>query len=490
MHKNRLQTSITNTPGDAGDLTIGSAASGCRTFAAGDDGLLFDVLIIDGSAWEVRTDCKYTHTGTSLARGTLEDSSTGSAIALTSSASVMNVATAGRGNDIAEVMNSALLGLTMSFKVPTSYRAWQGVCWWRNRFIATSDRDENFAISNTISVYSVTGKLVAELTNAYAGTDPGGKKMSFGSPFVQGDFLYVTAYNMNDGGSPQISRVLRYTLNPATGAVALDTSFGTSGVQSVGSNTVEQVAWINGEWWVCYFDQQYIRRFNTSWVSQGTVALSQTFPANGGSQAMIWEDSDATVYIIMHGPNSFASERSTEIHKYTRSDNALTYVATLQSPGFGLTQGASSGPLGYCWADRPGDRIWVTPDLIETPMRAHCPQSGWPNIFKPTLANNWVNYDTVYDRTAKAYFDQQTGRVYLEGIIKSGTTTNGTKLFNLPSYMRPKYSRSFPVVSNELFGAIGVVGTSASSGTPGDVIIRTGSATWLNLDGASWLAGN
>jgi len=93
-HRNRLLTTISNAPGLAGALTVSTASAGYRTFAAGDDGLSFNVSIVDGAAWEIRTGCIYTHAGTSLSRGTLTDSSTGSAIALTSSALVTDAATA------------------------------------------------------------------------------------------------------------------------------------------------------------------------------------------------------------------------------------------------------------------------------------------------------------------------------------------------------------------------------------------------------------
>ena len=375
---------------------------------------------------------------------------------------------------------------TYSFRVATAYRVWQGVCYWNGCVITTSDRDSAFTISNTIGVYSLSGTLLYELTAAYAGTDPGGKKMSFGSPYVQGDYLYVTAYNFNDGGSPLISRVVRFTLNPATYAVALDTGFGTSGAQSIGSDTAEQVSFVNGEWYVCYYDQSYIRRFNTSWVSQGTMVLSQAFPGGGGPQAMIWEDSEATVYLVMHGPNANGAARSSEIHKYTRSGTTLTYASTLTAPGYGLTQGSSAAPFGYVWADRPNNRVWFTPKLIETPLRAHAPRAWQTDLYKPTLSNGWTLFDATYDRIAKVYFDIQSGRVWLEGMIAGGTTTNGTVLFNVPAYMRPKYSKNFAVVSNDAFGAVGVVGNNKASGTSGDVVVRVASATWLSLDGVSW----
>lgn len=103
-HKNRVRCTISNTPGSSGALTLSTAESGYRALGVGDDGLSFDVLITDGAAWEVRTGCTYTHSGTSLARGTLEDSSTGSAITLTSAAVVTVTATAGWGNSIERLL--------------------------------------------------------------------------------------------------------------------------------------------------------------------------------------------------------------------------------------------------------------------------------------------------------------------------------------------------------------------------------------------------
>lgn len=114
-HRNRLVTAISNAPGSSGALTISTASSGYRTFGAADDGLSFDVSIVDGTAWEIRTGCVYSNTGTSLARGTLEDSSTGSAISLTSSAVVTATMSAGRGNSLGILEKAAIAGLQMQW---------------------------------------------------------------------------------------------------------------------------------------------------------------------------------------------------------------------------------------------------------------------------------------------------------------------------------------------------------------------------------------
>lgn len=94
---NRVKMTVSGTPG-TGTITLGSASSGYQSFASAyGANATVDVMILDGTAWEVARDCTYTHSGTTLSRGTLEASSTGSAISLTSSAIVSVVATAYRG---------------------------------------------------------------------------------------------------------------------------------------------------------------------------------------------------------------------------------------------------------------------------------------------------------------------------------------------------------------------------------------------------------
>ena len=98
-HKNRLVTTISAVASAGlGAFTVDAASSGSRTFGAGDDGLTFDgITITEGATWERRDGCVYTHSGTSLARGTLMDSSTGSAITFTAAA----IVTQGAGAELA-----------------------------------------------------------------------------------------------------------------------------------------------------------------------------------------------------------------------------------------------------------------------------------------------------------------------------------------------------------------------------------------------------
>lgn len=84
--KNRIGYATATT--GTGTITLGSAESGYAALAAGDDGLKFDVVIEDGTDWEVYREGTYTHSGTTLTRGTFEASSTGSALNLSGSAKV------------------------------------------------------------------------------------------------------------------------------------------------------------------------------------------------------------------------------------------------------------------------------------------------------------------------------------------------------------------------------------------------------------------
>lgn len=106
-----------------GTLTLGSAVADYLAFEAGDDGLTFTVTITEtGAGQEVNTGCTYTHSGTTLTRGTLEKSTTGAAIAFSSAAIVSVTASAGWGNSVERLMRGLIPGglLTTESGVPVS----------------------------------------------------------------------------------------------------------------------------------------------------------------------------------------------------------------------------------------------------------------------------------------------------------------------------------------------------------------------------------
>lgn len=98
----------------------------------------------------------------------------------------------------------------------------------------------------------------------------------------------------------------------------------------------------------------------------------------------------------------------------------------------------------------------------------------------PTLLNSWVNYGSGYE--SANYWKDKCGVVHISGFVKSGTTTDGTVIFTLPSGYRPRASEKFIVVSLNLLCVIDIY-------TSGNVTIRTGANSgWLSLSGISFRA--
>lgn len=113
---------VSGTPG-TGTITLGSASSGYQSFASAYGGnATVDILITEGTAWEVARNCTYTHSGTTLTRGTLEASSTGSAISLTSSAVVSVILPAAKGNRLEALLQGVTPGgrLTLTSGTPVT----------------------------------------------------------------------------------------------------------------------------------------------------------------------------------------------------------------------------------------------------------------------------------------------------------------------------------------------------------------------------------
>ena len=87
--------------------------------------------------------------------------------------------------------------------------------------------------------------------------------------------------------------------------------------------------------------------------------------------------------------------------------------------------------------------------------KANKTQEGWT---EPTLLNGWVNFGGS-DPTA-AYYKDEFGVVHLKGQIKSGTITDGTFLFTLPSGYGSSKNMQFPlfVKSPISFGTLSING--------------------------------
>ena len=119
---NRRWFAVASAPG-TGNIAVGSAQSGYATLGAANDGQTFDgVTFLDGAAWEICNGCVYTHGTTTLTRGTREDSSTGGALTLGASTTVMLSVSASQITLLDIAMQSVIPGgrLTTESGVPVS----------------------------------------------------------------------------------------------------------------------------------------------------------------------------------------------------------------------------------------------------------------------------------------------------------------------------------------------------------------------------------
>lgn len=97
------------------------------------------------------------------------------------------------------------------------------------------------------------------------------------------------------------------------------------------------------------------------------------------------------------------------------------------------------------------------------------------------LQNNWKNLDTnLYSATS--YLKDDSGTVFIKGLIKEGSTSQFATIFILPVGMRPSKILYVPCVSFD--GVFGCVRIASS----GEVQFVSGNNTYLSLDGISFKA--
>lgn len=126
---------------------------------------------------------------------------------------------------------------------------------------------------------------------------------------------------------------------------------------------------------------------------------------------------------------------------------------------------------------------FTTPVVVSTPTgsthattKAYVDDlTSFPGWTAPTLTASWVNFGGGYNNVG--YYKDSTGRVYLCGVIKSGTI--GSAAFTLPVGYRPAAKCLFATISNAALGRLEV-------DTSGNVIPITGSKVWFSLDNISF----
>lgn len=261
--KNRVGMSVSGTPG-TGVVTLNAAESGYQSFAAayGADANV-DVLIIDGTAWEVARDCTYTHSGTTLSRGTLEASSTGSALSLTSAAKVYIAGTAARmAQQIANI--DSIDGLLCGYSASTTASIGAGHVWIQGvRYEQAS--------ATTLSLSS--------------GTEIGGSS-------IEADkLLFVYAYNSSGslaykwdlrrstGDDPVWSEEWQYWYHPSEGIGYRLIGVMRTAAGSAVLDTPEVRA--IGRRGRVFLNANFIQVLSVTGTTEGSIALAGYVPKNG-----------------------------------------------------------------------------------------------------------------------------------------------------------------------------------------------------------------
>lgn len=105
-----------------------------------------------------------------------------------------------------------------------------------------------------------------------------------------------------------------------------------------------------------------------------------------------------------------------------------------------------------------------------------------PSWNAPALQNSWANYGGT--EATVGYRLDGVGNVRIKGMIRNGTTTIGTVIFNLPAGYRPL--EDLQIATGSSNGSY--VAACLKIKSNGDVCIESAANTWLTLSGLSFPA--
>lgn len=146
-------------------------------------------------------------------------------------------------------------------------------------------------------------------------------------------------------------------------------------------------------------------------------------------------------------------------------------TATTVTVRFDGEAAASTKPYRKTYAPAfGGDRVimlgvgnsWVAIGRIPD-SNTNSPDTGW---ITPIMGNGWVSYDGGSSWENPGY-RRQNGKTELRGLIRTGTTTDGTVIFTLPVGFRPDSNKHISVASANAFGVLKVFSNGqVACGTP------------------------
>lgn len=283
-YKNRVGMTVTGTPG-TGTITLNAAETGYQTFASAyGANANVDILIEEGSAWEIARDCTYTHSGTTVSRGTLEASSTGSALSLTSAAKVYVIHSAARMTQQISNTNS-IDGLLCGYSASTTAAISAGYCWIEGvRYAQAADTTLSLSSGNEIGASSLAAdKLLYIYAYNNAGT-----------------LAYKWDLRSSTSDDPLFSEEWQYWYHPSEG-----TDYRLIGVLRTLSGSATLSSAINvvktGKRNRTYISGGFEVILNVTGTTEGSIALAAYTPKNGNSIIGFFGAGDTTAAGIVQG---------------------------------------------------------------------------------------------------------------------------------------------------------------------------------------------
>lgn len=180
---------------------------------------------------------------------------------------------------------------------------------------------------------------------------------------------------------------------------------------------------------------------------------------------------------VLAGPGSGAAAQPTFRALVAADLTGLLPTAASPTGKVGLTAvNGSSAHFMRADGAPPIDQA-ITPTWTGTHTFSTAPVINGMSWAAPTLLNSWVNFGSPYNNAG--YYKDPTGRVFLRGLVKSGSSSSAI-ICTLPVGYRPANTCVLAGVANNALCELYV-------DSSGNVYANSGgSTTWTSLDSVSF----
>jgi Concanavalin A-like lectin/glucanases superfamily/Glutamine cyclotransferase len=196
--------------------------------------------------------------------------------------------------------------------------------------VATDGTHVWFSNSTTLYKYTTAGSLV--ISRVVTGDNPTDKAQINGVCY-RGGKLYVSAAKFVGGvGTSWIVEYDPDTLTYLTHR------------QLVGDHFSEGIAWYNGDWWVVFHANMYVRRYDANWVQRGSYALGFSITGSSGGYGAGTGYDGITWFgdYLLCNVHEIYDQKVLDVYAWNGS--GLDQVARLVRPTAAATQGIAIDP--------------------------------------------------------------------------------------------------------------------------------------------------